>query len=356
MMHVLMTALVLAQDAGRPAPDYAKIVRTETDWIAAQQLPSGALRSHPSPGAKGQHLNPYFGNLACIALLERPALHAPRVRAYLEWYFKHLNLPDHQGLTGSIYDYDVDPLTGVETSTKNYDSVDSYAATLLMLAWRYHETTRDEAFLKQHAARLDQVAALLLAVIDPRSQLAVAKPDYPVHFLMDNAEVVRGLLDASQLFRGVFGDALKADTFRRRADDVKAALDKHLWGVDPKKNGWFAARQGLKNETHDWKRFYPDSVCQLFPLWTGIHPPTDERVTLAYAAFNEAWPLWQDGSFGDAFPWALMGYAAAVKRDRVRADAYLTWVNTRYLSQGHPPPWSILDAAFTARAAATLSK
>ena len=123
-----------------------------------------------------------------------------------------------------------------------------------------------------------------------------------------------------------------------------------------KRNGWYAARQGLKNEPHSWSRFYPDSVGQLFPLWTGILPPGDERVTRAYAGFNEAWPQWQDGIFGDRFPWALMGYAAAVQGDRVRADAYLTWVNTRYLSPGHPPPWSILDAAFTTLAAAKLSE
>lgn len=355
-MYVFLTAILWMQDAAKTTPDYAQLLQTETEWIAAQQLPSGALRSHSSPGAKGQHLNPYFGNLACIALLERSAVYAPRVRAYLEWYFNHINQPDHQGLTGSIYDHDVDPLSGVETSTKNYDSVDSYAATLLMLARRYHEKTGDTAFLKQHVRPLDQIGALLLSVIDPQSQLAVAKPDYPVHFLMDNAEVVRGLLDADLLFRNVLGNDLKADAFGRRAGDVKAALNKHLWGVDPKRNGWFAARQGMRNEPHSWSRFYPDSVCQLFPLWTGILPPGDERVTRAYASFNEAWPEWQNGTFGDSFPWALMGYAAAVKGDRVRAQAYLAWVNRRYLAPGHPPPWSILDAAFTALAAATLSR
>ena len=76
----------------------------------------------------------------------------------------------------------------------------------------------------------------------------------------------------------------------------------------------------------------------------------------AYHNFNTAWPQWQQGTFGDAFPWAVMGYAAAVRGDRDRANAYLTWANTRYLSAGHPPPWTLLDSAFATLAAATLAR
>lgn len=340
----------------KPEPDFHKIIQMETDWIAAQQLPSGALRSHPSPGAKGQHLNPYFGNLACLALLERNAMQATRVRSYMEWYFRHLNLPDHQGLTGSIYDYDVDPGTGEETSTKDYDSVDSYAATFLMLARRYHETTRDSGFLKEHGQKLEQIAGLLMKLIDSKEHLAIAKPDYPVNYLMDNAEVAKGLMDADYVFRTILGDAARADLHRSRAEDVKRAIHTHLWGVDPKRNGWVAARQGMKNQAHSWSRFYPDSVCQLYPLWTGTYPPNDERVVTAYDNFNLAWPQWHTGTFGDSFPWAVMGYAAAVHGDRDRATAYLGWANTRYLSTGHPPPWTLLEAAFTTLAAAKLSE
>lgn len=344
--------------AEKPAgvPDYAWILDTETDWIAARQLPSGAMASQQALGAKGHHLNPYFGNLACLALLEKSAAHAAKVRKYMDWYFTHLNEPDHQGLFGTVYDYDVDPRTGLETSTKNYDSVDSYAATFLMLARRFHETTADAAYLRDHTKQLAAIAEVMVKAIDPQENLAVAKPDYPVKYLMDNAEVARGLADADHVFRNALGDAAKADAYRARAVDVRTAIHERMWGLDPRRNGWHAARQGTTNQAHRWSTFYPDSVCQLYPLWTGTYPPGDERVATAYDNFNAAWPQWQNGTFGDAFPWAVMGYAAAVRGDRDRANAYLTWARTRYLSEGHPPPWTLLDAAFAALAASTLAR
>lgn len=338
------------------APNYPRIIDSETDWIAARQLPSGGMASQHAHGAKGHHLNPYFGNLACLALLEKSDAHAAKVRKYMDWYFTRLNWPDHHGLFGTVYDYDVDPLTGRESSTKNYDSVDSYAATFLMLARRYHETTGDAAYLRDHAKRVEAIAGLMVKALDTRENLAVAKPDHPVKVLMDNAEVARGFADADYVFRTAVGDAAKADTYRAWAVDVKTAIHARMWGVDLKRNGWHAARQGTANQAHRWSTFYPDSVCQLYPLWTGTYPPTDERVVTAYDNFNEAWPQWQHGTFGDSFPWAVMGYAAAVRGDRDRANAYLTWANTRYMSAGHPPPWSILDAAFATLAAATLAR
>lgn len=338
------------------APDYARIIDSETDWIADRQLASGAMASQQVLGAKGHHLNPYFGNLACLALLEKGAAHAAKVRKYMDWYLTHLNRPDHHGLFGTIYDYDVDPRTGLEASTKNYDSVDSYAATFLMLARKYHETTGDAAYLRDHVKDVEAIAEVMVKAIDPLENLALSKPDYPVKFLMDNAEVAKGLADAALVFRKALGDARKADSYGARAVDVKTAIHARMWGVDPERNGWHAARQGMTNQAHRWTTFYPDSVCQLYPLWTGTFPPTDEHVITAYNNFNTAWPRWQHGTFGDAFPWAVMGYAAALRGDRDRANAYLTWAGTRYLSVGHPPPWTILDAAFATLAAATLAR
>ena len=33
------------------------------------------------------------------------------VGEYVRWYLRHLNRPDAQGVVGTVYDYDYDPLT-----------------------------------------------------------------------------------------------------------------------------------------------------------------------------------------------------------------------------------------------------
>ena len=122
------------------------------------------------------------------------------------------------GVHGTVYDHEV--WYGVP-STQSYDSSDSYAATFLTLVRAYYDTTGDAAFLRGIEADLRLVAGAIYSTMDPRDGLTYAKADYRIKYLMDNAEVYRGLLDWAYLLREVYGDAGEAGG-RQDAQAVRA--------------------------------------------------------------------------------------------------------------------------------------
>ena len=63
------------------------------------------------------------------------------VKRYIQWYLDHLNLPDYNGINGTVYDYDYDPVTctGIYQPdprtgiAPKYDATHAYAGTFLSL-------------------------------------------------------------------------------------------------------------------------------------------------------------------------------------------------------------------------------
>ena len=76
----------------------------EQDWIAAQQLDSGAISTwggHLAPRDGDVAVNPYFANFAALGLCaKRDRLDV--VRRWMDWYFDHMNKPDGHGFTGTV--------------------------------------------------------------------------------------------------------------------------------------------------------------------------------------------------------------------------------------------------------------
>lgn len=220
------------------------------------------------------HAKPYFLNLYGISLL-RHGFNPQLVVDYLEWYFAHLNYPDRHGLTGSIYDVDV--LSGRrQTFRDTYDSVDSYAATFLVLLRDYYVRTADRDRLERHRGRIADIAYLLVYLQD-RDGLVRAVPNSDAKYLMDNCEVYAGLLAYSDLAgRLGWGDPRR---YREAAGHVRRAVLDELFDA---RRGLFAwAKAGGGAQPAHWETFYPDALAQLFPILYGlVEPDSDLAVSL----------------------------------------------------------------------------
>jgi len=336
---------------------YDDLLNREAEWIAGLQLASGAVPMYSAPNHNNgtqYKIVPYFAHFGLLGLLEKPE-HAPVVRRYADWYFAHLNREPAEGVpAGSVFDYTADADRRTETPTGDFDSTDSYAATFLSLLRKYAEATGDEAYLIAHRDDIFLVAEAMVATKE-KDGLTWAKPSYRVKYLMDNSEVYMGLADMEWICRNVFGDEAAAEVWRKHKEEVYAAIRDDLWN-ESRQAYAVAKMEDGKLHTPDWTRFYPDATAQLFPIWTGVLEPDSDRAKELYERFNEHFPGWVKLDKGDAFPWAIIAYTAAVMGDRERTDQFLDAVQKSFIEKGHPWPWYVMESGATMLAAAKMQR
>ncbi|WP_409344738.1 hypothetical protein [Paenibacillus sp. MBLB4367] len=328
---------------------YEDILNREASWLSGLQLGSGIVPMAPGSG----RVVPYFANLALLGLLEKPE-QASVVRKYMDWYFAHLNragTPDAPA--GSIFDYTVGADGQTETASGDFDSTDSYASTFLNVLRKYAAKTGDTAYLQAHRSDIELIAGAMLAT-KQADGLTWAKPAYRVKYLMDNAEVYKGLLDMEWISGAVFGDEAGAALYRQHKNDVLAGIG-GLWS-DGKNAFAFAKMEDGGLLLPDWNSFYADATAQLFPIWTGVLAPDSERALQLYNTFNEHHPGWPQLNKPDAFPWAILAYTAAIMGDRVRTDQFLESVKAAYIDRDHPWPWYAMESGMTMLAAAIMKE
>jgi hypothetical protein len=334
---------------------YDDILQQEAEWISGLAFESGAIPTYEAPISNydGKYkVVPYFTNMALLGLLERPE-HAATVRRYADWYFSRLNRNASADVpAGSIFDYIVETDRAMETATGDFDSTDSYASTFLNVLRKYAAVTGDTAYLRSHEADIRLIGQAMLST-QQADGLTWAKPAYRVKYLMDNAEVYKGLVDAQWIALSVFGDEAAAAEYGRKADEVKAGIENELWSVDRQAYAYAKMEDGSLLFP-DWNSFYADATAQLFPIWTGLIAPDSERAMRLYQTFNEHHPGWPQLDKADAFPWALLAYTAAIMGDRTRVDAFLQSVKTTYVDRDHPWPWYVMESGVTMLAAAKM--
>src|SRR5665213_1063614 len=174
-------------------PHYQGNITATGNWTvsSASSLPDGAILYTPT------EIEPYFSNLGAIGLTKNPAYYS-QVKAWMQWYVNHLNYPDKWGLYCTVYDYNVAGTT--ETSTNRADSTDSYAATFLSLAWAYWKTGDPDAqtYIQTLSYQLDCIGGVIVQT-QQSNGLTWALPDYQIEYLMDNAEVYKGVTDLANL-------------------------------------------------------------------------------------------------------------------------------------------------------------
>lgn len=311
--------------------------KATSNWLSTLFQPDGALLyGRPLPTV----INPYMSNIAAIPMTHDPQ-RAGQVLAWMKWVVNHLNYNDRWGMSGTMYDWNIDA-NGNETSTGNADSTDSYAATFLTLAWNAWKSgdPATQAYLKSVSYQLDLIGGVLAQTMQGDG-LTWAKPDYLIKYTMDNCEVYRGLADAAKLFNAM-GLSSKGSYYGTLAQQ-------NLNGI----NGLWMANQGVWAVYKDWYAndigpnmgtWYADATAQLFPVLEQVIPGSDPRAQAAYAKFNAAFPGWPSLSFQaqDQFPWCLVGAAAALMGDKARADQYLNNIYTKYVQPGFV--WTMFSA------------
>lgn len=369
---------IVAFAAGSAAPgppvardqgvDPAVVMADEAYWVSTAQLTcvgdgAGAIAEARIGRPARVSVHPYEANIGARALVVAGPRYLPMVAAYLRWYLSHLNRPDVDGVTGTVYDYDYDPVSCVGTRQRDpvtgvapsYDSSDAYAGTFLTLVADYvRADPQGAAWIvdPRTQADLSAVADAITATLRP-SGLTAATPTYDAQYLLDNVEAQQGLRDYAWLLTTVVGDAAQARRRTDQADGIARAISSLLWRPG---QAMYAVAAGGPDPS--WSVWYPDSFAQTWPVWAGLGTP-GSRAAL-WAAFAAHWPGWTASTpaFGsvtvDHDPNAALAYAAAMAGDRTDVLAYLTGSQQRWA--GHPPPWTVDDSGFRALAAQAASR
>lgn len=200
---------------------------------------------------------PYCGNFAAMALLAANEVHSETqdvawVQCWLLWYAAN------QEADGTINDR-----AGTVSSYKSNghrDSTDSYAATFLMTARRYEQAIRAKP--QPEICNAARKAFTAIQAVIQEDGLTIAKPDYPIKYLMDNIEVYGGLREGALFFDSI-GDAVNATKARQLAARMASGLDKY-WS---EKDRCFRTALNMKGVyTGGLAKPYPDGLAQLFAL------------------------------------------------------------------------------------------
>lgn len=331
---------------------YRRLVEIEADYITSRQDSSSDERTAGFIFHTADTMVPYFANQAATALaLMRDDVRLPVVTRYLGWYFRNLNWPDELGLYGTMYDYrrtdgEWQPDLAVRAGGHKhyYDSADAYAATFLTLLRAYAAAGGDTYLLVRQAPQIEAIAGLMVNLADPSDGLTIAKPTYPVKYLMDNCEVFKGLRDAAWLFHAVLGDPQAAAYYEQVAARTRSGILTSL------ANGpeFYYYRAGKHRGAVNWTKWYPDVVSQLFPALFGVIAPNDPRAVQAYQRLNHQFPRWHTFSAPHTAqaPWALVAYAATVLGFAEHFERYRTSAEAVYLATGHPGRWNIAESAW----------
>lgn len=208
---------------------------------------------------------PYIVTLMALDLLAEQS-NIREVTAYIQWYLDHLNYPDKYGATGSIYDYRVHP-DGTEESLESYDSLDSYAATFIMLIDAYYRTTGDRQIVETNVQAIHDIAYLAIYTQD-NDGLSIAIPGTTGKYLMDNCEVYGGLTAYLEL-AGHFNWDLEA-FYRAARTALGQRIRERFYDGDHMNYAWLI--DGVLTIPSDWNQFYPDSLAQLFPILYRLEP------------------------------------------------------------------------------------
>lgn len=315
------------------ADAYAAKAAAEKDWILSCQTDDGLIlysQWDESQTAQKQVVVPYFSSIAALGLLSGTVTEeqAEGARRYLLWYLEHLNTEAQDPVNGdgTIYNYRV-TLDNGDTyieSTGDYDSVDSYAALFLMVANTYGHKV-DRQFLAEHRYEVIRVADALLHTIQENG-LSYAKAEYPIQYLMDNAEVYAGLRAGASLLKDIAPETAYPETLNQVADRLQTSFEDLLWNQNVRLYEIGLTEDAAPLECNAWNEFYPDSIAQLFPACFSVTDAKSPRAESLYQAFCQEWD-WvhfeHQRSGESTFYWCVLAYIAAVQNDEDRLRDFL---------------------------------
>lgn len=315
------------------ADAYAAKAAVEKDWILSCQTDDGLIlysQWDESQTAQKQTVVPYFSSIAALGLLSGTVTEeqAEGARRYLLWYLEHLNTEAQDPVNGdgTIYNYRVTLDNGSLSieSTDEYDSVDSYAALFLMAADMYGQKVNRQ-FLAEHRDEVIRVADALLRTIQENG-LSYAKAQYPIQYLMDNAEVYAGLRAGARLMKQIAPETAYSETLNLAADRLQTAFEELFWNQDTGLYEIGLTEDAEPLECNAWNEFYPDSIAQLFPFCFSVTDARSPRAESLYQTFCREWDwaTFEHQRSGEStFYWCVLAYIAAVHNDEERLQEFL---------------------------------
>lgn len=312
------------------AQNYSQNLYKTSAWLETQQLTDGAIL------CSADQIDPYFGNIAALGWVNDSAK-IPQVEAWMLWYVNHVNWPDSNGLYGTVYNYSY--VNGVETSTNDYDSADSSAATFLSLAEAlYNSGTPDaESFVQNTLSEyILNVTGNIITDLQQSNGLVFAKPDYQIQYLMDNSEDYHGLEDFANLANQAWVDTSAATWYRAHASSIQSGIQSVLYNSATKLYYPYAGSPSPNLST-----FYPDAVSQLYPAVQGVVASASAQAKASYNTFNKAWPGWTSLSFNSQtpFPWVIVSYAAYLNGSTASVSKYISTLQKNYVNVTPDFPW-----------------
>ena len=382
-------------------PNYQNDINATAAWLATKSanlsdtgvtLSDGAVRT----AFASEIINPYFANLAVHGFVKNSAYYA-NVKNYMEWYWNHVSWPrdfnidgctvnpSSGDLYGAINDFHVTntnpPHTGAafadpDASGHHPDSTDSYAATFLSLAWDYWQTGDANArnYIRlittgANGDRLDYVGEVVLATLQSNN-LTCARPDFNIEYVEDNSEAYRGLQDLVNLYSAISATdhvdlSTQINFYQPKALDIQDAIaNKALWNSSNNTFFTYTTVAGVSG-TVDWSAWYaePDgsplgAVSEIFPIALGVISPTSQKAKDIWGTFQSHWQNQWTTLNADpgGFPWALVGYTAALMGDTKDASTYVQNMETQFVNTGFTgctstvcKNWSVNEAGYFIR-------
>lgn len=319
----------------------SSVFDSETTWLASIQLNNGAI---PMTSCKNGEVsvNPYFADIAALALLDCGEKYISQVKDYTEWHFSHLNTTetDYNGIDGTIYDYVisvndskvVSEAVATANGIKSYDSTDSYAATFLCVLKKYYDVTGDKEYIISKSRDIRRITDAMFSTLS--NGLTFAKPDYEVRYLMDNCEVYNGSVAASELLK-ISGNNEYAKKCEHIAKKIRYSINGKLMNYF---NGNYNVATDKANQTvidFSWDKYYPCATAQLFPILCGVISPNTERAVSLYNKFCEVY-CWENFDIPDIFCWGSNVYTAALMGDTERVVRYMTKYKNTFAEHAYP--------------------
>ena len=342
------------------AGQYQAWAAAEKDWILSCQLDSGLILYTQWDGEaprEEQTVTPYFSGLAALGLLSGTVTQEQLQGAerFLLWYLDHLNTAQEDPINGDGTVFDQLAIREgetirVEPKVGRYDSVDSYAAILLLLADRYGQVA-GPSLLEARRADLLRVLDALLHTLEENG-LSHAKAEYPVQYLMDNCEVYAALGAAPRLLEILDAGGSRLEAVNQARSQLGQTIENILWNetLERYETGILT---GKPLDSDGWDSFYPDSAAQLFPLCFGVLEPDDGRARALYEDFCGAWSwetLEHQHSGESTFAWCVTAYAAALLEDEERLSQFIQAYHTQLEERGRGYPLYTGDAGWMALA------
>ena len=256
-------------------------------------------------------------------------------------------------IVGSIYDY----YAPNETTQGNYDSVDSYAATFLMLAQEFAMlSAENKSWLMQYITKLNLVAKALETCLDTEENsipttfsnddddyLSIASYVYPAKYLMDNSEVNRGLKSAKWLHDE--GLLTTTSNYNMLVNKNTNSIESEFW--QSTMYNWIDNKDNEDVLTSSWDKFYADATSQLYPAIFEVIDPYSSRANKLYTEFNKNYPNWSLGILpSSSHAWAILSFAAANINDKARVEEYMKHIYSFNSVNKQKDHWYSFESAF----------